>query len=115
MKLVLCRQGFTNAYVQEIRKAIPPEFRVTETALSSSQSSRGSQYLCVLFGSRQTQAMRNVKIQPCNARNNSYMVSLSQLGEFLTSALKPPLLGSSSSQQLPSFAEQPPHQSSSDH
>jgi hypothetical protein len=114
MKLVLCRQGFTSAYAQEIRKAIPAAFRITETTLPSSQSGRGSQYLCVLFGSRQTQAMRNVKIQPCNARNNSFMVSLDQLSEFLTltflQAHQPP-----SSLPLPSSSVEPTqHQSSSD-
>jgi hypothetical protein len=114
MKVVLCTQGFTKDYIQQIRQLIPESFRVTETTLPSSHAMKGPQFLCVIFGSRQTQAMRAVKIQFCNARYNSFIISLERLHVFLLSATKCPGQQPSSSLQPPFSAEQEPHQPSYD-
>jgi hypothetical protein len=89
MKVVLCRQGFTAEYVEQIRKEIPAEFRITETTLPDSHAVRSPQYLLVLFGSAQTQKTQAVKIRFCHANNNSFIVPVKDLKEFLSKALRP--------------------------
>jgi hypothetical protein len=87
MKVVLCSQGFTKDYVAKIRQEVPSRIRITETTLPDSHAVRSSSYLLVLFGSPQTQTTQSVKIRFCHANNNSFIVPLTDLNEFLLKAI----------------------------
>lgn len=90
MKLVLYRGGFTDDYVKRIRAEIPAQIRVTETTLPESHQARATNFFCILFGSRQTQGLQNVKIKFVQGKPNmTFMLPLPQLKQFLSDALSP--------------------------
>lgn len=90
MKLVLYRGSFTDDYVKRIRAEIPAQIRVTETTLPESHQARSPNFFCILFGSRQTQGLQNVKIKFVQGKPGmSFMIPITQLKEFLSDALSP--------------------------
>lgn len=106
MKIVLCRQGFTNDYVEKIKSQVPEEIRITETTLPDEHGERNTQYVLLLFGSRQTQAEQAVKIKILHAGQQSFTCALSKLGDFfqknLISSQRPPSFSSPTSEPLAS-------------
>ena len=117
MKLVLYRGSFTDEYVKRIRAEIPVQIRVTETTLPESHQTRSTNFFCILFGSRQTQGLQNVKIKFVQGKPNmSFMLPLTQLKQFLLDALSPSSLVAQhqlSPLQEPRLSQQPQPLSSS--
>lgn len=101
MKLVLYRGSFTDEYVKRIRAEIPAQIRVTETTLPESHQTRSTNFFCILFGSRQTQGLQNVKIKFVQGKPNmTFMLPLRELKKFLSDALSPSPSGAAQLQPL---------------
>ena len=90
MKVVLCTQGFTKEYVMKICEEIPKSIHVVETSLPDEKGFRNPQHLCVISGSRQTQAEQSVKIKLLHAANQVFTVALSELDNFFQKLLAKP-------------------------
>jgi hypothetical protein len=89
MKVILCRLGFSNEYVETIRSKLPSSLHVTETFRNVESKRLAPDVLCILFGSPQSQKQRQVKIRFTHSTSSAFSVALCDLPGFFEKILTP--------------------------
>ena len=88
--VVLCRLGFTDAYVERIRAEIPEAWHVKETMREVNANSQPPNVVCVLNGGELQQKIQAVRVRFCGgAAAGTFHVSLKKLREFFNALNSP--------------------------